>query len=304
VAVAVLLVAGFAFTRIAVRRGEAEFPPEGRFVAVDGVRVHYLERGAGPPVILLHGSPGFLQDFGPTIDALARAHRVIAFDRPGHGYSARPDPQERWSVDGQARILHDAVLRLGVSRPILVGHSWGSTLAMEYALAFPRDVRGLVLLGAVGYPYEPVHGPKDLLRAPVLGGLIRNTLLLPLALPFVAGGVRGAFAPEPVPPGVIERYRALGLRPSETLAIAWDSFELRSLLAHADGRWRAIGHPVVILAGTQDRVANDAPRLARELRCAALVPVPGAGHQLAQLHPGAVAAAVERIDHARCPASD
>ena len=128
-----LLVLG---TRLGTARGEAAFPPEGRFILVDGVRLHYVDDGpaAAPPVVLIHGNPGFLTDFDPARAALRRAgYRVVAFDRPGHGYSARPHPG-RYTVEAQARLLHDLLARLGVARPVLVGHSWGTTLALVYAL--------------------------------------------------------------------------------------------------------------------------------------------------------------------------
>src|ERR687895_1839922 len=95
-------------TALDVRRAESAFPPSGQFTHVEGVRLHYLAAGAGRPVVLLHGNPGFVQDFAldtaALLSLLAREHRVIAFDRPGHGYSDRPSaagttPQE------QARLL-------------------------------------------------------------------------------------------------------------------------------------------------------------------------------------------------------
>ena len=85
------------------KRALAEFPPEGRFLSVDGTRIHYVERGAGPVVILLHGAGGSSRDFTfDLMDRLADTYRVITFDRPGLGYSDRL-PGYRRFFSGQGR---------------------------------------------------------------------------------------------------------------------------------------------------------------------------------------------------------
>jgi hypothetical protein len=77
---------------ILARAAERRNPPIGKFITVDGVRLHYVDRGTGPPLVLLHGNGVMLQDFltSGVLDGAAQSHRVIAFDRPGYGYSARP----------------------------------------------------------------------------------------------------------------------------------------------------------------------------------------------------------------------
>jgi len=86
-----LAVAALINTTVA-RRAERRNPPRGAFIEVDGVRLHYLEKGSGSPVVLLHGNQAMADDFAISgaIDLLAEKYRVIAFDRPGFGYSERP----------------------------------------------------------------------------------------------------------------------------------------------------------------------------------------------------------------------
>src|ERR1043166_7745601 len=104
-----------------VRRAESRYPPEGRFITVEGVRLHYRRQGSGPPVILLHGSDGFLQDFTwAALDPLAAEHDVVVFDRPGHGYSEAPS-WEPPSPEVQARLIRGALQQMGVDQPLLVG---------------------------------------------------------------------------------------------------------------------------------------------------------------------------------------
>src|SRR5689334_10030798 len=85
-------------------RTERRHPPSGRFVEVDGVRLHYLEQGTGTPVVLIHGNVVTAEDWilsGVFDQIAARGHRVIAFDRPGYGYSDRPR-NVAWTAAAQA----------------------------------------------------------------------------------------------------------------------------------------------------------------------------------------------------------
>ena len=183
------------------RKAESEHPPKGQFVTVDGVRLHYLEKGEGPPVVLLHGNLVTAEDFGTSgvLALLAKRHRVIAFDRPGFGYSDRPHGSA-WSARAQADLLRDALITLGINRPVVLGHSWGAAVALALALNHPTAARGLVLLS--GY-YYPTFRADVLLSSPpaipLLGDLLRysiSPLLGRLMQPLL---LKGMFAPLPVP---------------------------------------------------------------------------------------------------------
>ena len=160
------------------RKAEREHPPAGQFVTVDGVRLHYIERGEGPPVVLLHGNVVTAEDFDTSgvLDLVAKRHRVIAFDRPGFGYSDRPHGSA-WSAGTQADLIRDAFAVLGINRPIVLGHSWGAAVALALGLNHPDAVRGLVLLS--GY-YYPTLRADVLFSAPtaipILGDLLRYSV--------------------------------------------------------------------------------------------------------------------------------
>ena len=113
------------------RKVERKHPPAGQFVTVDGVRLHYIERGEGPPVVLLHGNVVTAEDFDTrgVLDLIAKRHRVIAFDRPGFGYSERPHGSA-WSAGTQAEVIRDAFAVLGVNR----SHRPGSLLGRSRSL--------------------------------------------------------------------------------------------------------------------------------------------------------------------------
>ena len=217
------------------RKVEREHPPRGRFVTVDGVRLHYLERGGGRPVVFLHGNVVTAEDFelsGLLDLAAERQCHVVAFDRPGFGYSDRPRGA-MWPPAKQADLLREAFARLGIERPIIVGHSWGTLVALALALDHPDAVSGLVLLSGSYHPTVRADVPLSSLPAiPVIGDLIRYTLgplfgaaLLPLA-------AKGMFLPLPVPDRFAKGFPyGVPLRPWQIRAEAQDTATMVSAVA-------------------------------------------------------------------------
>src|SRR5918911_2353845 len=135
------------------RDAERQHPPIGRFIDVDGVRLHYIEKGKGDPVVLIHGNGTMIQDFTVSglVDRLSERYRVIVFDRPGFGYSERPRNRV-WTPSAQAELLRKALDQLGVDRPVVLGHSWGTLVAVALGLARPAQGRGLGLVAGYHYP--------------------------------------------------------------------------------------------------------------------------------------------------------
>src|ERR1700722_1868790 len=109
--------------RFAAKKAERNNPPIGKFVDVDGVRLHYVERGNGEPLVLLHGNGSMIQDFASSglLDIAAAKYRVIVFDRPGFGYSERPRLTV-WTPGTQADLIRKALGQLGISQAIVLGH--------------------------------------------------------------------------------------------------------------------------------------------------------------------------------------
>src|SRR3954470_9494389 len=110
------------FNAYRARKAERDNPPAGRLVTGEGVRLPFLERGAAPPWVLIHGNVVAAEDWvwSGVFDRVAERHRVIAFDRPGFGYSDRPHGH-LWTATQQAYLLRKAFSRLGIERPVVVG---------------------------------------------------------------------------------------------------------------------------------------------------------------------------------------
>jgi alpha-beta hydrolase superfamily lysophospholipase len=140
VVVAALIISSVV-NRFIAKRAERNNPPLGKFIVVRGVRLHYVEEGEGDPLVFLHGNAGMIQDFASSglLSRAARRYRVIVFDRPGFGYSDRPR-STIWTAEAQADLLRDALVQIGISRAIVLGHSWGSSVAVSLALKYPELV--------------------------------------------------------------------------------------------------------------------------------------------------------------------
>jgi len=279
------------------RRAEQRHPAAGQFVDVDGVRLHYLQRGEGPPVVLLHGNVVMLQDFVASgiFDALAARHRVIAFDRPGFGYTSRPRDRI-WTADAQAELLQKAFIALGIDNPIVVGHSWATLVAV--ALGVRSAARRLVLVS--GYYFPTVRVDAALVAPvalPIVGDALRYTIAAVLARLLLRRTIATMFAPEPVPPSY-ERLvdRELMLRPSQIRANAEDGTLLVPAAEHFLDRYAALTVPTAIFAGAEDRVVDPdahSSRLHTLLRDSTLRILPGSGHMLHHAHAASVVAAVD-----------
>jgi pimeloyl-ACP methyl ester carboxylesterase len=268
------------------KKAEQDNPPFGQFIEVDGVRLHYVDEGDGAPVVLLHGNTVQLQDFYASglIERLAANHRVIAFDRPGFGYSERPR-RRLWTPQAQATLIERALRKMGIAQPVVLGHSWGALVALGMAIHDPAYVRGLVLIS--GY-YFPTARADVALTAPaaipVLGDVLRYTAS-PLAGRLLLGRTAKAmFSPMPTPNQFFDLMpRDILLRPRQMRAVAEDAVFMVPAAADFRRRYATLEVPVCIIAGERDKIVDPVAhsvRLSRELPHAALLVVPGSGHMV------------------------
>jgi pimeloyl-ACP methyl ester carboxylesterase len=297
------LLGGFGFLALqndrAAKKAEHDHPPIGEFVQVEGVRLHYLRKGSGPAVVLIHGNPGSIEDWTlAVIPELASTHHVIAFDRPGHGYSD-PAPKDSGSPLVQARLIRRALSKLDVERPILVGHSWGGALILAYALEHAEQTGGLVAVQPTCYP-EPIQIDPiyPLLAMPGVGEVFAAALSAPLGRAKVRGKLAIAFSPDPIPQPYLERATAMWTRPNEARATAIDSIRRKEVLENVSPLYREIRAPLIILSGERDQLTDPrghAHRLHREVPGSQLIAIEGAGHQLPETRAEQVIDAIRRL---------
>ena len=281
------------------RKAERRNPPRGRFVAVDGVQLHYVERGTGTPLVLLHGNGSMIQDFASSglIDLAARRFRVIAIDRPGFGHSNRPRGTV-WTPEAQADLVAAALKKIGVGRAIILGHSWGTLVALAYAVKHCEQVQALVL--ASGYYYPTARADVVILSPPAIplvGDLLSHTLA-----PFVSRLIwplllRKIFGPDRVPEKFADFPEELAVRPSQIRASAAES-ALMIPSAHALAKhYRQLQMPVAIVAGAEDRLIEpkQSARLHQDIKNSTLRSLPGTGHMVHQTATGEIMSALDMV---------
>jgi pimeloyl-ACP methyl ester carboxylesterase len=292
-----------AVTQVWVGRIERAHPPDGRFVAVDGGRMHVVELGPadGPPLVLVHGASGNLGDIRLALGVrLSATYRVILVDRPGHGWSDRPDGLADADPARQATLIHDTLAKLGVARPIMVAHSWGGAVGAAYALAYPQGLAGLVLLAPAVYPWPGgVAWYNSLVKPPLLGPLFVHTLALPLGELLIDAGVKAVFEPQQPPPDYLARAGGeLVLRPDEFTANAEDIGRLKGNLARQSPHYPDIQTPTVIVTGDSDEIVSPqihSVRLASVLPHGKLVVLPGVGHMVHYAAPDRIVTEVNEL---------
>jgi pimeloyl-ACP methyl ester carboxylesterase len=289
------------------RAAERKTPATGKFVEVDGVRLHYIERGTGRPIILLHGNGTLAEDWviSGVLDQLAADHRVIALDRPGFGYSDRPR-NRIWTAHAQAVLIRKALLKLDVHKPVVVGHSWGTLVALALALDGRLDPAALVLLS--GYYFPTVRADVAVLSGPaipLLGDVIRYTVSPALGWLLRKRITRKLFAPAPVSSRFRTRFPLpLALRPSQIRAGAADAVLMIPAAASLLDRHSELEMPVAIMAGKGDRVVDigrQSRRLHAELPNSSLHELDGVGHMIHYTARDAVVAAIAAAAGAGAP---
>jgi pimeloyl-ACP methyl ester carboxylesterase len=270
----VLLALGVRRDRPAAEVERRWFAPPSQFVDVDGLRVHVRDRGHGEAIVLLHGSNSSLFTWEGWAEVLARDHRVVTLDLPGHGLTG-PDPRHRYSPAGMAEVVDRVADRLGLGRFTIGGNSMGGGVAWHYALLRPDRVERLILVDSAGYPRdEPRPFAFRLFSMPLVGHLVRH--ITPHFM--VRRTTREVYGdPSRVGEALVDQYEDFTLRAGNREATS-ERFALSD-----DGmytRMSGIRVPTLILWGSRDHwiLPRYGDRFHAEIPGSRLVVLDGLGH--------------------------
>lgn len=236
-------------------------PPRGSFIQISTGQLHYIDKGQGPVILMVHGLGAQLGNFDTGLaDDLAKDFRVIAIDRPGMGWSDRPKDAPA-SPRAQAALVAEVIDTLNLDKPLVVGHSLGGAIAMCLALDFPEKIRGLALLAPLTMPTQApaeVFAGLNLRRA-WIRRLVSETLAIPTTIRMAEQNMAAIFGPDAVPAEyAVQGGGMLGLRPVSFRNTSRDFLASGKDLGFMVKGYAGLQVPVSILFGRQDQVLDAA----------------------------------------------
>lgn len=300
----ILLVLLAVFTRVNTWLIGRRNPPAGTFTKIGGVRLHHVHVPAQhadlPPVVFIHGASANLNDqLIPMKPLLEGRAEMLFLDRPGHGWSGRATGHE--SQQEQAMLIAGLMDRLGIGSAIMVGHSFGGSIAAAFALAFPEKTKGLLFLSAAthSWPGGKTSWYYSLTRMPVVGWLFSETVVSLAGSIQMRRATECVFAPNAMPDDYLRRAQIpLVLRPGAFRANAADVEGLYRFALENAPRYPDIAAPAVVVSGDADTVVYEEIHslgLARDLPNAELVWIRNLGHKPDWIAPDLAVAAIEKL---------
>jgi pimeloyl-ACP methyl ester carboxylesterase len=292
-----VIVAGLVwFAANTARKVEAAVPPCGQFIAIDGQRLHYIDT-KGPAMVMIHGLGGNLWHYTyALVGKLSGEFRIIAVDRPGAGYSVRPDDAPA-KLTAQAATLAKFIRALGLQPPLLVGHSLGGALSLAIALDHPDCAGALALIAPLTQVQDDVPEPFQglVVNSPVMRKIIAWTLSIrnaPKLLKIV-------FGPDAVPADFPVRGGGLlGLRPKSFYNTSSDLVAAPEDLPGMMKRYGGLAIPLGMLFAKGDLILDYRRHgEAMKQQCPALdlVLLDQHGHMLPVTAPDATADLIRRV---------
>lgn len=274
--------------------------------------MHYVQEGHGPHLVLLHGAGGNLREF--TFDLMGRLtdrYTVTAFDRPGLGYTDRPPHVGNGPVDvegaspqDQAAMLREAAQAIGITNPVVAGHSYGGVVSLAWALAgldqdAPVNAAAVVSMAGVAMPWPGNLGSYYTVNGSAFGGVVTIPILSAFAPQrIVSARIDGTFAPQPVPEGYMDYIGAdLTLRPDTLRANIRQVNTLRPHVVEMAKRYPELALPIEIVHGEADTTvpidihAEEIEKIVPQVNT---VRLPGVGHMPHHAAPDVVIAAIDR----------
>lgn len=301
--VLVLVVAAYLVlaTRRIAAKAERLVPARGKFIEIDGNRIHYVETGEGRPIVFLHGLGAQLHHFRHTLfGRFGQHYRLIALDRPGSGYSMRARGASG-RLPEQAELVRRFVETLNLEKPLIVGHSLGGAIALTLAVEHPEAISGVALLAPLTHLEPKVREKFGSLyvKSPLLRWIMAHTLAMPAALKDAERTLAFVFAPQVRPADyMVEGGGWCGLRPSHFYATSTDIVAIQHDLGRIEQRYIEITMPAGILFGASDLVLSidiHGRPVSEKIMGLDFEPVEALGHMPQFSEPERVVAFIERI---------
>lgn len=283
------IVALWTVSQFIARDIEQEFPPVGKFLEVDGAKLHFVDTGGvddedKPAIVFIHGASGNLRDpMTVYLSRLDKDFRLVFVDRPGHGYSDSFEDSN--DPKSQAAVINGLLVKLGIEKAIVVGHSFGGVITAAFGVLYPERTSGLVFIAPVSHPWGTgVDWHYDVGNTPIIGWLFSN-LIAPIGGSLIyPNAVKNVFSPNPMPKDYKELSGTrLVLRPKNFHENAKDVARVEAHVTEFNHRYREITAPTAIFHGDNDDIVSleihSINGLAKDIKGARLNILAGVGHK-------------------------
>ena len=247
------------FAAFSNKKAEQLLPPAGSFAKLGSTRLHYVDQGQGPAIVMIHGIAGNLQNFTYGLATpLAQTHRVICIDRPGYGYSKRSFNADT-SLEAQADIIVSLLDHLQIESAVFVGHSLGGTISLAAAQRHPDRVRALALIAPLTHLPEahlPAFKALDL-PSPLIRFILGWTLAIPGTLYRMSLSLKIIFGPERAPRDfAIRGGGILSLKPQTFITASSDVQNAIQSMPAIEAAYANMKTPVHVLFAHEDRILD------------------------------------------------
>lgn len=245
---------------------------ESKFIAIQGMNVHYRDEGTGHPLVLIHGTSSSLHTWNGWTTILKDRFRVIRMDIPAFGLTG-PNANHDYSMNGYCAFLKEFLKVLGVDSCYLAGNSLGGEIVWNFAVRYPAIVKKAILIDAAGYSKHETPFVIRLARSPA-GSIFRY--ITPRFI--VANSVYQVYGDDSkVSDLIIDRYYAMALREGNREAFIARAKHVR---VPNHGKLSTITIPVLVMWGEEDSWISTefARKFHKDLPNSQLFIYPGAGH--------------------------
>ncbi len=248
-----------------------------RYITIDGVKVHYIDEGEGPVLVLLHGVCASLHTWDGWVNELKGSYRIIRFDNMGFGLTG-PAINPEYTVKNYVKFFNSFTAALKLKRFSLVGNSLGGYISWNYALAYPEKVEKMILIDSVGYTQD-VPWLLKLASFPLMRPLVRR--MMPRY--FLYGAVEEVYGDKKkVTPGVQQRYFELAMRKGNKDAWVDIFIEMKKQSKNKtlSVKIKDIRVPALVMWGKKDEwiPVSHVPRWKKDLPGAKYIIYDGVGH--------------------------
>ena len=247
------------FAAFSHKKAAQYLPPAGTFAQLGNTKLHYVDQGQGPTIVMIHGLAGSLQNFTYGLaSALAKNYRVICVDRPGCGYSVRASHANP-SLEAQADTMVELLDHLGIESAIFVGHSLGGAISLALAQQHPQRVKALALIAPLtNLPDQTAEVFKPLdIASPFLRFAIGWTLAIPGTIYRMKASLKFIFGPEKAPADfAIRGGGILSLKPQTFISASNDLTQAKLSMPSIEEGYANMTTPIHVLYGREDRILS------------------------------------------------